>query len=138
MGKSYAKESTGVVATPAAQTKLLIGLRELSEGHFVSLFSCNLFTAEGRSSFVKHWNRLDFTENFEWSEHNAEECGELNQFQSFLRFKKALDNVNTVMVSAIEGNNRMSLMRSSYSQPLKEKCTQRVQSMKMNLTRRRD
>lgn len=107
MGKSYAKESTGVVATPAAQTKLLIGLRELSESHFVSLFSCNLFTAEGRSSFVKHWNRLDFTENFEWSEHNAEECGELNQFQSFLRFKKALDNVNTVMVSAIEGNNRM-------------------------------
>lgn len=106
MGKSYAKESTGVVATPAAQTKLLIGLREMSEAHFVSLFSCNLFTAKGRSSFVKHWNRLDFTENFEWAERNDQECGELNQFQCFLRFKKALDNVK-VMVSAIEGNNRM-------------------------------
>ncbi len=107
MGKSYAKESTGVVATPAAQTKLLIGLREMTEAHFVSLFSCNLFTAKGRSSFVEHWNRLDFTENFEWAERNEQECGELNQFQCFLRFKKALDSVNTVMVSAIEGNNRM-------------------------------
>lgn len=124
MGKKFGNESTGVVCTPATQTKLLVGLREMSKIEYERLLSCNLFIQEGRSSFVKHWNEQSFTEKLEWSERNEKECDELNLFQRFFQFKKVFDVVNTTMVSAIEGNNRlMTFMHTAAERKVHPKST---------------
>ena len=124
MGKKFGNESTGVVCTPAKQTQLLVGLREMSKIDFERLFSCNLFLPDGRSSFAKHWNDLSFTEKLEWSERNEKECDGLNLFQRFFQFKKVLDVVNTAMVSAIEGNNRlMTFMHTAAERKVHPKST---------------
>lgn len=99
------RENRSWIINPAKQTDDVKAMRKLLENKEDAddFFGANLATRKGRLAFVGIYHKYFSHNELKW---NEPEEGDSEPWNVFFKFKEQFDRVNTLFLSAVEGNHR--------------------------------
>lgn len=106
-GMGSVVHSSGPQCTPCEQTQDLKVFQALSIDDLIMLFGNNVATSSGRMNFAEQYNRHNFQKKFIWKDEEEKNVESDSAWTAFMKFKKAFDGINTLMISMEEGNHRL-------------------------------